>query len=68
MIIVCSPFSSIFLKFFSQDSNFFGIREAQTHPDALIAASNLAALLQEDGVYEESAEAPGKHLGLSENG
>jgi hypothetical protein len=30
---------------------------SQTHPDALIAASNLAALLQEDGVYEESAEA-----------
>lgn len=31
--------------------------DCQKHPDALIAASNLAALLQEDGKYAESVEA-----------
>ena len=50
-------FQTIFVKFIPRFHPFFGGSAPQTHPDALIAASNLAALLQEDGAYEESAEA-----------
>lgn len=58
-------FVSAMVSIFHQFSNpitpdlwgFLTQWDCQKHPDALIAASNLAALLQEDGKYAESAEA-----------
>ena len=58
-------FVSAMVSIFHQFSNpitpdlwgFLAQWDCQKHPDALIAASNLAALLQEDGKYAESAEA-----------
>ena len=51
----CSTNSST--RFAPDLGGFLTQWDCQKHPDALIAASNLAALLQEDGKYAESVEA-----------